>query len=44
MFLKNITVGDVMFGELDNFMKSYDYGDIPLVYTRVYPKVPGQYL
>ena len=33
VFLKNITVGDVMFRELDNFKKSYNYGDIPLVYT-----------
>jgi len=33
VFLKNTRVGDVMFRELDNFKKSYDYGDIPLVYT-----------
>ena len=28
VFLKNTTVGDVMFMELDNFKKSYNYGDI----------------
>jgi len=33
MFLKNITVGYVMFGELDNLKKSYNNGDIPPVYT-----------
>ena len=33
VFLKNTAVGDVMFREWDNFKKSYDYGDIPLVYT-----------
>jgi hypothetical protein len=33
VFLKNTAVGDVMFWELDNCMKSYDYGDILLVYT-----------
>ena len=32
VFLKNTTVGDVMFRKPDNFKKSYDYGDIPLVY------------
>jgi len=32
VFLKNTAVGDVMFRELDNFKKSYDYGDIPPVY------------
>ena len=33
MFLKNTAVGDVLFRELDNFKKSYNYGDIPLEYT-----------
>ena len=33
VFLKNTTVGDVMFRELDNFKKSYNYGDKPLAYT-----------
>jgi hypothetical protein len=32
VFLQNTAVGDVMFGGLNNFKKSYDYGDIPLVY------------
>jgi hypothetical protein len=32
VFLKNTAVGDVMFGEPDNSKKSYDYGDILLVY------------
>jgi len=31
MFLKNTRVGDVMFRELDNLKKSYNYGDIPQV-------------
>jgi len=32
MFLKNTTVGDVMFGELENLKKSYNNGDILMVY------------
>jgi len=32
VFLKNTAVGDVMFRELYNFKKSYNNGDIPLVY------------
>jgi hypothetical protein len=33
VFLKNTAVGDVMFREVHNFKKSYNYGDIPPVYT-----------
>jgi hypothetical protein len=33
IFPKNTAVGDVMFRELDNFKKSYNCSDIPLVYT-----------
>jgi len=32
MFLKNTTAGDVMFGELENLKKSYNNGDILMVY------------
>jgi hypothetical protein len=39
LFPKNTAVGDVMFRELDNFKKSYDCGDILLVYIADIPYI-----
>ena len=43
VFLKNTAVGDVVFWELDNFKKRYDYGDIPPVCTADIIRGLGKY-